>query len=183
MNQQKMNTTTEEMETVSGIVDSIIYQNEENGYIVCELEDTEGHPVTVTGIIPYLAEGDKITCTGKWTTHKVYGRQFSAETYEKKLPAEQGDILRYLASGAVKGIGPKTAQKIVEMFGTDTFDVIENHPDWLTDISGITKKKAQAMSENFKAISGARAVMMFCRDFFPVYPLKFSTVPKILKGK
>jgi len=166
MNQQKMNTAPEELETVSGIVDSIIYQNEENGYIVCELEDTEGHPVTVTGIIPYLAEGDKITCAGKWTTHKVYGRQFAAETYEKKLPAEQGDILRYLASGAVKGIGPKTAQKIVEMFGTDAFDVIENHPDWLTDISGITKKKAQAMSENFKAISGARAVMMFCRDFF-----------------
>ena len=166
MNQQKMNTAPEELETVSGIVDSIIYQNEENGYIVCELEDTEGHPVTVTGIIPYLAEGDKITCAGKWTTHKVYGRQFAAETYEKKLPAEQGDILRYLASGAVKGIGPKTAQKIVEMFGTDAFDVIENHPDWLTDISGITKKKAAAISENFRAISGARAVMMFCRDFF-----------------
>ena len=63
MNQQKLNTAPDELETVSGIVDSIIYQNEENGYIVCELEDTEGHPVTVTGIIPYLAEGDKITCT------------------------------------------------------------------------------------------------------------------------
>ena len=64
MNQQKLNTAPEELETVSGIVDSIIYQNEENGYIVCELEDTEGHPVTVTGIIPYLAEGDKITYAG-----------------------------------------------------------------------------------------------------------------------
>ncbi|MBP3367948.1 MAG: hypothetical protein J6L71_00805 [Clostridia bacterium] len=93
----------------SGIVDSIIYQNEENGYTVCEIESTSGDPVVVTGIIPYLAEGDKITVRGCWTNHQIYGRQFKAETYEKSLPAEEGDILRYLASGAIKGIGPKTA--------------------------------------------------------------------------
>ncbi|MBR5253374.1 MAG: ATP-dependent RecD-like DNA helicase [Clostridia bacterium] len=156
----------ENMESVSGIVDSIIYQNEENGYTVCEIEDTQGYPVTLTGIIPYLTEGDKITAHGKWTNHPTYGRQFKVEMYDKTLPAEQGDMLRYLASGAVKGIGPKTAQKIVEMFGTDSFNVIENHPDWLADIPGITTKKAAAISENFKAISGARHVMMFCRDFF-----------------
>ncbi len=161
-----MDTTQQNGDFVSGIVDSIIYQNEDNGYTVCEIEDTNGEPVVITGIIPYLAEGDKITAWGKWTTHQTYGRQFRADSFEKKLPAEQGDILRYLASGAVKGIGPKTAQKIVEKFGTDSFDVIENHPDWLTDIPGITQKRAAAMSENFKSISGARAVMMFCRDFF-----------------
>ncbi len=161
-----MDTTQQNGDFVSGIVDSIIYQNEDNGYTVCEIEDTNGEPVVITGIIPYLAEGDKITAWGKWTTHQTYGRQFRADSFEKKLPAEQGDILRYLASGAVKGIGPKTAQKIVEKFGTDAFDVIENHPDWLTDIPGITQKRAAAMSENFKSISGARAVMMFCRDFF-----------------
>lgn len=161
-----MEQVQQNMDFVSGIVDSIIFQNEENGYTVCELEDTDGQPVVVTGIIPYLTEGDKITVWGQWTNHQTYGRQFKAESFEKKLPADQGDILRYLASGAVKGIGPKTAQKIVEMFGTDSFDVIENHPDWLTDISGITQKRAAKISENFKAISGARAVMMFCRDFF-----------------
>lgn len=161
-----MDQTQQNMDFVSGIVDSIIYTNEENGYTVCELEDTEGLPVVVTGIIPYLTEGDKITVWGQWTNHQTYGRQFKAESFEKKLPAEQGDILRYLASGAVKGIGPKTAQKIVEMFGTDSFDVIENHPDWLTDIPGVTQKRAASISENFKSISGARAVMMFCRDFF-----------------
>ncbi len=154
------------LEQVSGIVDSIIYQNEENGYTVCELESAAGEPIVVTGIIPYLTEGDKITASGRWMNHQVYGRQFKAETYEKTLPAEEGDILRYLASGAVKGIGPKTAQKIVEKFGTDSFDVIENHPEWLTSIPGITQKKAEAMGENFRAISGARAVMMFCRDYF-----------------
>ena len=110
---------TEEQETVSGIVDSIIYQNEDNGYVVFEMEDTSGYPVTVTGIIPYLTDGDKLTVTGKWVNHKTYGKQFEAQTYEKTLPAEESDILRYLSSGAVKGIGPKTAQKIVEQFGTD----------------------------------------------------------------
>lgn len=153
-------------EFVSGIVDSIIYQNEENGYTVCEIEDSLGEPVTVVGIIPYLSEGDKITAYGTWTNHPTYGRQFKVDSYEKTLPAEEGDILRYLGSGAVKGIGPKTAQKIVEQFGTDSFSVIENHPEWLSEIPGITKKKAEAISENFKSISGARSVMMFCRDYF-----------------
>ena len=154
------------MDTVSGVVDSIIFQNEENGYTVCEIEDSEGYPIVLTGIIPYLSEGDKITAHGTWTNHQIYGKQFKAETYEKTLPEESGDILRYLASGSVKGIGPKTAQKIVEKFGTDSFSVIENHPDWLCEIPGITNKKAAAISESFKSISGSRAVMMFCRDFF-----------------
>ena len=160
------NTETETQDTVSGIVDTIIYQNDENGYTVCEIEDTSGEPVTLAGIIPYLTEGDKITALGQWVTHPQYGRQFKVETYEKVLPAEEGDILRYLASGAVKGVGPRTAQRIVDKFGTDSFEVISDHPDWLTDIPGITPKKAADISERFKAMSGARAVMMFCRDFF-----------------
>ena len=157
---------SEQADAVSGIVETLIYQNEENGYTVCEIEDTAGNPVTVCGIIPYLSEGDRITVRGSWVTHPTYGRQFKAESFDKTLPAEEGDILRYLASGAVKGIGPKTAQKLVDTFGTDTFDVISNHPDWLEEIPGITKKKAASISEHFNAISGARSVMMFCRDFF-----------------
>ena len=156
----------ETRDTVSGIVDSIIYQNEENGYTVCEIEDTTGAPVTLAGIIPYLTEGDKITAAGAWVTHPQYGRQFRVDSYEKVLPAEEGDILRYLASGAIKGIGPRTAQRIVDKFGTDSFEVISDHPDWLTDIPGITAKKATDISERFRSMSGARAVMMFCRDFF-----------------
>jgi len=161
-----MNNTQQDQDFVSGIVDSIIYQNEDNGYVVCEIEDTDGNPVTLNGIIPYLTEGDKITACGRWTNHPTYGMQFRVDSYEKKLPEETGDILRYLSSGAVKGIGPKTAQKIVEMYGTDSFSVIENHPDWLCEIPGITSKKAAKISENFRSISGARAVMMFCHDYF-----------------
>ncbi|MBR5680874.1 MAG: hypothetical protein IKX19_09505 [Clostridia bacterium] len=158
--------TDDKNDTVSGIVDSIIYQNEENGYTVCEIEDTHGEPVTLAGIIPYLTEGDKITAAGQWVTHPQYGRQFKVESYEKVLPAEEDDILRYLASGAIKGIGPRTAQRIVDKFGTDAFEVISDHADWLTDIPGISQKKAADISERFRAMSGARAVMMFCRDFF-----------------
>ena len=137
-------------DTISGIVDSIIYQNEDNGYTVCEIEDTAGNPVTLCGIIPYLAEGDRITARGSWVTHQTYGRQFKVESFEKDLPAGEGDVLRYLASGAVKGIGPKTAQKIVELFGTDSFDVISNHPDWLAEVPGLTPKKAAAISADAK---------------------------------
>jgi len=156
----------EALVSVAGIIESIVYQNEENGYTVCTIEGTDGELITAVGILPYVSEGDKITAQGNWTNHNVYGRQFRIEAFEKTLPVEEGDILRYLASGAVKGIGPKTAQKIVEMFGRDSLEVIENHPDWLADIPGITQKKAHAICDNYKQISGARSVLMFCKDFF-----------------
>lgn len=167
MNQNQMNIGTgDEPEVIAGIIDSIVYQNEENGYTVCSIEDTGGELITAVGTLPYVSEGDKITAHGKWINHNVYGRQFKVEAFEKMLPVEESDILRYLASGAVKGIGPKTAQKIVEMFGRDSLEVIENHPDWLVDIPGITQKKAHSINENYKQISGARSVLMFCKDFF-----------------
>ena len=152
--------------TVSGTVSAIIYQNEENGYTVCEITTPDGDEITVTGILPFLTEGDKITAKGTFVNHAVYGPQFKADIYEKTLPAEEGDILRYLSAGNVKGIGPRTASRIVEKFGTDTFDVLANHPDWLAEIPGISQKKAAAISESFSETAGVRAVMMFCRDYF-----------------
>ena len=112
-----------EKDTLTGLIDSIVYRNEENGYTVTIVEDSDGFPVTAVGIMPYLNEGDRLSAIGTWTTHKVYGRQFSVESFDRHLPAEEGDILRYLASGSVKGIGPKTAQKIVEKFGYTADDV------------------------------------------------------------
>ena len=154
--------------SIAGIVDDIVYQSEESGYVVCVIEDaSSGDPITVVGTIPYLSEGDRITVQGDWVNHPTYGRQFKAVSYDKELPADQGDILRYLAGGNIKGIGPRTAQKMVELFGNDTFTVIEEHPDWLCDVPGITKKKAQSISEQFRNMAGSRAVMLFCRDFFP----------------
>ncbi len=153
-------------ETLSGIVDSVIFQSDDTGYTVCEIECEDGLPAVLVGTMPYIAEGDNIIALGRWTVHSTYGKQFRVENYEKVLPTSENDILRYLASGAVKGIGPKTAEKIVEKFGADTFDVIENHHEWLSDIPGISKRKADDINSSFIQMSGARNVMMFCSDYF-----------------
>ncbi|MBQ4574952.1 MAG: ATP-dependent RecD-like DNA helicase [Clostridia bacterium] len=152
--------------TLEGTVEHIVYQNKENGYCVCLVEAGIDEPVTVVGIMPFVSEGEQLRVEGKWEVHASYGRQFKALYYEKQLPVKQNDILRYLASRTVKGIGPKTAERIVEKFGDDSFDVIENHPDWLAEIPGISKQKALEISENFKEQFGMRSVMMFCREFF-----------------
>ena len=153
-------------ETVTGTVDSVIFQSDETGYTVCEIEDENGYPVTLVGTMPYICEGDTITASGKWVNHPAYGKQFRVDIYEKTLPTGVSDILRYLSSGTVKGIGPKTAKKIVDQFGEDAFDVIENHHEWLSEIPGITPRKAADINSSFIEMSGARNVMMFCSDFF-----------------
>ncbi len=157
---------TEEKESVCGTVDSVIFQSEDTGYTVCEIEDESGFPVTLVGTMPYICEGDTVTASGKWVNHPTYGKQFRVDMYEKTLPTGVSDILRYLSSGTVKGIGPKTAKKIVDRYGEDTFDVIENHSEWLSEIPGITPRKAADINSSFIEMSGARNVMMFCSDFF-----------------
>ena len=152
---------TSEIQHLSGSVERVIYLNEENGYAICDLGcDSEDEIVTIVGTIPYVSEGDLIEVYGQWVHNPKYGRQFKVSQYEKKLPSDSNSILRYLASGAIKGIGPKTAMKIVQEFGEDTFDVLENHPDWLAQLPGITPKRAREMSEDFKTKSGMRSVMM-----------------------
>ena len=154
------------LEKITGSVEGIIYQNEENGYAILDFGTSEDELITVVGTLPYVAAGDTLTLYGKWVHNPKYGRQFRADQFEKEMPADETAILRYLSSRTVKGIGPKKAQKIVDMFGEDTFDVIENHPEWLTQISGITQKGAMEISEEFKKQAGVRRVMMFFRDFF-----------------
>ncbi|MGN1048107.1 MAG: ATP-dependent RecD-like DNA helicase [Eubacteriales bacterium] len=160
-------------EEVCGTVERIIYQNEENGYTICLLGTSDGDEVTVVGTLPFISEGDSLSICGRWVHNPKYGRQFRADSFERKLPADEESILRYLASGAIKGIGAKTAMKIVDEFGEDAFDVIENHPDWLARLPGISRKKAFEMSESFKAEAGMRSAMMFFRQFFgPVTSMK-----------
>ena len=154
------------LERITGSVEGIIYQNEENGYAILDFGTEQDELITVVGTLPYVAAGDTLTLYGKWVHNPKYGRQFRADQFEKEMPADETAILRYLSSRTVKGIGPKKAQKIVDLFGADTFDVIENHPEWLTQISGITHKSAMEMSEEFKKQAGVRRVMMFFRDYF-----------------
>ena len=151
---------------LTGSIEHVIYSNEENGYAICDLGTEDGDIVTITGLLPYVGEGDVMKVYGKWVHNPKYGRQFKVEQSEKQLPADRAAILRYLSSGAIKGVGPKTAKRIVDLFGEETFDVIEHHPEWLTDISGITPKRAHAISEDFQNKAGIRSAMMFFREFF-----------------
>ena len=155
-----------EQETVSGTVESIVYRNPQNDYTVIEMTGDDNSMITAVGVLPCIAEGEEIILYGKWSTHPSYGRQFSAETFEKRLPSDVHAILRYLASGAVRGIGPVIASKIVERYGADSFEVLENHPEWLADIPGISAKKAAAFSAAFREQTGIRSVMMFCNNYF-----------------
>ncbi len=166
MESQQIGVPDDGVQQLSGSIERVIYANDENGYAVCDLGTTDNDLVTIQGILPYIAEGDGVTVYGRWVHNPKYGRQFSVERYERVLPADVNAILRYLSSRAIKGIGPRMAQKIVDEFGEDTFDVMENHPDWLAQIPGISKKKAEEIAEDFKKKSGIRSAMLFFRDYF-----------------
>lgn len=146
-------------------MENIVFTNEDNGYTVCECA-CGGELVTLVGIMPYLNEGESIKAQGVWQVHATFGRQLKVEYFEKKLPTDSEAIYKYLSSGAVKGIGPVTAARIVEAFGADTFDVMENNPKWLCDIKGISPRRAKEISESYAAQFGMRSVMMFCSRFF-----------------
>lgn len=154
-----------EKATVEGTVEEVIFSNPENGYAVC-LVACGDEPVTIVGTLPFLGEGEYIRAAGTWQQHPSFGRQLKVETYEKTLPKDEESIFRYLSSGAVKGVGPVTATRIIEKFGADALDVIEHHPDWLCDIKGVTKKRAEEISECFRSQFGMREVLIFCREFF-----------------
>ena len=151
---------------LTGSVENIIYTNEDNGYMVCDLGTDDDDLITITGVMPYVGEGDSLIVYGEWKHSPKYGRQFVVEQYERYMPANASAILRYLSSGAIKGIGKKTALKIVEEYGDNTLDVLENHPDWLSDIPGISLKKARQICEDFRAKAGIRSAMLFFRDYF-----------------
>lgn len=163
---EKKEKKNDDINTLSGSVERVIYMNEDNGYTILDMSLDTNEIVTAVGIMPYVGEGESITVYGKWVHNPKYGRQFSVEQYEKIMPADSSSILRYLASGAVKGIGPKTALRIVEKYGEETFDVIENHCEWLSEISGISSKKAIEIGENFRRGAGMRSTMMFFREHF-----------------
>ena len=165
--EEKYNAETHEgYESLRGNVEGVVYTNEENGYGIFDFSTEEYEIVTIVGTLPYVVEGDALAVWGKWVNNPKYGRQFRVEEFEKIMPADSASILRYLASRAIRGIGPKTAQRIVEKFGEETFDVLENHPDWVAQIQGITYKKALDISADFKEKAGMRSAMMFFREYF-----------------
>ena len=148
-------------ETIDGTILSLIFQNEENGYTVLRLVTGDGEVVTVVGCIPCAAPGENLIVTGVWMTHPTYGEQFKAEQVERHMPTTEPEILSYLSSGAVKGVGPATAQRLVERFGVDTLQVLEEAPERISAIKGITAKKAREIGESFRYQTGMRRLLEF----------------------
>ncbi|MDR2932065.1 MAG: ATP-dependent RecD-like DNA helicase [Oscillospiraceae bacterium] len=148
------------MQKLPGTVEHIVYSSEDTGFTVLEI-DSDGELVTVVGTLPAVAPGEELILTGRFTSHPTYGQQFKAELCERTLPATASAIRKYLASGAIKGIGPKTAIRIVEIFGDETLEIIEKNPMRLAEVPGISKRKATEISEEYKHIFGIRAVMLF----------------------
>ena len=156
--------------TVEGTVQSVVFQNEENGYTVLSLLTEQGEVVTVVGCIPYAAPGEGMTVTGVWITHPLYGPQITCEQVERRMPREEEEIVSYLASGILKGVGQATAERLVERFGTDTLRVLEEEPERLSQIKGITAKKAMELSKAFRELTGLRRTMEFMARYdLPVH--------------
>ena len=136
----------ERFEVISGTVTHIVFSSAETGFTVLELENN-GYTETVVGNLKGVTVGEELEITGKYAIHSTYGQQFKAETFVKTLPSGSAAILRYLSSGALKGIGPSTAKKIVGLFGDSTFDIMENEPYRLAAIKGITLERARQIGE------------------------------------
>lgn len=167
-----------EIEILSGSVEKITYRNEGNSYTVAEIKN-ETENITVVGILPFLTEGDLAVFYGKYITHPTYGRQFSADSFERKVEQNAAAILRYLSAGAIKGIGPATATKIVERFGVDTLDIIADSPKMLTTIKGISLQKAMDISEEYRSQFGIRDIMLMLSKY-KVTPDRALKIYKIL---
>ena len=152
------------LDEITGTVEDISYRNEQSGFTVVEL-DVDDEPVIAVGVLPPVNSGEEVHMYGHWTTHPKFGRQFSAESCESKMPSGASAILRYLSSGVVKGIGPSTATKIVEAFGDRTLEIIENQPMRLAEIRGISKSKAEQISQDFRSHFGLREAMAFLGQY------------------
>ena len=144
---------------IAGMVDHIVFCNEDNGWTVLEL-DTNDAVITVVGTFPQVQVGETLRVQGSWVNHPSFGPQFKATASESTLPTDATAILRYLASGAVKGIGPATAARIVDRFGADALRILEEEPQELAKIKGISLSKAREMGQSFCAQFGLREVVM-----------------------
>lgn len=141
-----MDTSPSDLVLLEGTVAAVIYRNEENGYTILRLESPDAEEeVTVVGTMPGITPGEGLSVHGRWTRHSTYGEQFKAEVVERRMPVGEKALLEYLASGAVKGVGLRTAQRLLDAFGEEVLTVIEEDPQRLTQVRGISPKRAQTI--------------------------------------
>ncbi len=154
----------QDIEELCGSVEDIIYRNADTGFAVINL-GVNDELICVVGSLATVEVGEELRVMGKFSAHPNYGYQFKAEAFDRQLPATAGAIMRYLASGAIKGIGPALARRIVDRFGDETLEKIELNPSCLSQVKGISPKKAEALAEEFKHVFGVRRVMLFLSKF------------------
>ena len=159
--------TEMEMEILQGTIAAVVYHNYDNGYAVLRLRCGDGQTVTVVGTIPMPAVGERLMVTGRWSTHQSYGKQFEAEFLERLMPESTTEILAYLSSRVIKGIGPRMAARIVDHFGANTLLVMEREPDRLAEVPGISLAKAKTIGDEFRTLFGMRQLM----EFFAMHQL------------
>lgn len=152
------------MTTLSGIIDKVIYKNNDNGYTVAVLETPDGE-ITVVGLLPLVAEGEQIEVEGEYKLNPKHGQQFEVSSFLSRLPVEETAILRYLSSGIVKGVRTKTAKLLVDAFGPNTLDIIENDPEQLVQIRGISPEKAEKISQSMKETVGVKTILLYFQQF------------------
>ena len=170
MNQQ-------DLEILQGTISAVVFQNYDNGYTVLRLQTESGENVTVVGTIPLPAVGERLMVTGKWSSHASYGRQFEAEFLERLMPQTAVDIVTYLSSRVIKGIGPRLAARIVSKFGEQTLVVMEREPERLAEVSGISDRMAHEIGEAFRLQVGMRHLM----EFFTLHHLPADLAVKTYK--
>ncbi len=152
------------MENLKGYIEHIVYRNDENGYTVLNLVSGTDE-ITCVGFFRYADEGENVELRGEFVEHAVYGEQFSVSGYEILEPTDEMSIIRYLGSGAVKGVGMALAKRIVSKFGEDTFRIIEDEPERLSEIKGISEKKAREIATQIIDKQGMRKIMVFLQQF------------------
>lgn len=152
------------LEKILGTVQKITFRNESNAYTVAVVE-TDGESLTVVGTLPFLNEGDTAEFCGEFTFHQTYGEQFKTISFERKTPKNKAGILKYLSSGAIRGVGPSTAARIVEKFGEYSLEIIQNDPQSLANIKGISLQKAFAISEEYNKQYGVRDIMILLSKY------------------
>lgn len=152
-------------ETVTGYIDHIIFRNEDNGYTVMVLKNQDGEELTCVGTFPAVSQGVSIEATGSYTRHSVYGKQFQIQSFTEKMPEDSLAMERYLGSGAIKGIGAALAGRIVRHFGEDTLRIVEEEPERLAEVKGISEKKAREIAAQVTEKADMRRAMMFLQKY------------------
>lgn len=152
------------MDNITGYVDHIVYQNSDNGYTVMTLV-AEGEEVTCVGMCKGLGQGENISAEGECIEHPVYGRQFKIQTYETVAPTDRAGMERYLGSGAIRGVGEALAARIVKKFGDDTFRIIEEEPERLAEVKGISERKAQEIAVQMEEKKDLREALVYLQQY------------------